>query len=296
MNAINVKCEKCDIDFLKRICHIKRRKLHFCSKQCSDLYRTGKLKNSVEVKCSSCNTPFFKQLSAFKKTNNHYCSPQCQSSHRTTKVSVNCTHCNSVYFIKKNLYTETRKNYFCSLSCYKQNKSEKKIEVECLICEKKFFKYHCKVLASPRHCCSVECAKILKRTKKDWGSNRSKLEMYVEERLKKDFNLKFLFNEAKIGYELDIHIPELNSAIEINGITHYKPIYGENILKKKIEIDQNKADECKKQNIELSILNVSEDKNYPYVLERRYNEIKKLILKRIKITNYISDKQLSLEL
>lgn len=295
MKASNVKCEKCGVDFLKRICEIKRRKRHFCSTECSNNRRGSEHKSSIEVNCKGCNKFFYKKYYFVKNSENHYCSKQCHSKSLITRVEVNCAQCNCSFFIIKSLYKGSDKNYCCSVPCAAKFRT-KKVEVNCLICDKKFFKSFDRLAKRPRHCCSPECAIVLVKFHKNWGGRRSKLEIYVEERLKKEFNLNFLFNETTIGYELDIHIPDMNYAIEINGITHYEPIYGESILKKRLEVDQNKANECKKQNIELSILNVSGDKNYPHVLERRYNEIKNLILERIMLLNYNQDNSISKEI
>jgi hypothetical protein len=66
------------------------------------------------------------------------------------------------------------------------------------------------------------------------GYNRSKLEIYLEQELIKLYStLEIHFCRSDtIGSELDIYIPSLKLAFEINGIFHYKPIFGEDKLKK----------------------------------------------------------------
>lgn len=56
------------------------------------------------------------------------------------------------------------------------------------------------------------------------------------------------------GYEADIGIPELNLAIEWNGIVHYKPIYGQPKLNKIQQRDAEKQKIATSKNIELIII------------------------------------------
>lgn len=58
--------------------------------------------------------------------------------------------------------------------------------------------------------------------------------------------------------ELDVYLPELSLAIEVNGPTHYQPIYGEESLKATINRDKLKAAECKSLGITLIVLDISE--------------------------------------
>jgi hypothetical protein len=281
MRTPNCKCENCGNDFYKLTAEIKRRKHHFCTVECSNLSKQGKIKNVFEVQCSNCNKAFFKPFCNLKNSDKHFCSRQCFGKFNITQVKVKCNMCKEDFFIKQSRFKKSGQKFFCSRECSSKHHT-KKVEVVCLICNKNFLKPFDRIAKRPRHCCSPECAVILVKSLKDWGGRRSKLEIYVEENLKKDFHLNFLFNETTIGYELDIYIPEINYAIEINGITHYEPIYGESIFKRRIEIDQQKLEECKNKNIKLDILNVSRDRNYPNILRKRYLEIKNLILERLK--------------
>jgi hypothetical protein len=49
----------------------------------------------------------------------------------------------------------------------------------------------------------------------------------------------------------------MNLAFEINGIFHYKPIYGENKLKLTQLNDQKKIDACIKKRISLIVIDIS---------------------------------------
>jgi hypothetical protein len=77
----------------------------------------------------------------------------------------------------------------------------------------------------------------------------SKFENWLQEQLPKDYpNICFVFNDCvTIGKELDILIPSLNLAFEINGISHYKPIYGMESLERTQISDRLKRDLCYKK-------------------------------------------------
>ena len=55
------------------------------------------------------------------------------------------------------------------------------------------------------------------------------------------------------GLELDIYIPNINFAIEWNGIYHYKNIR-ENLLEKTQEKDKRKVKKCSELNIDLYVV------------------------------------------
>ena len=71
----------------------------------------------------------------------------------------------------------------------------------------------------------------------------SKLERFLYEELKKDGYLieihkKHLFNKVKM--HIDLLLPKNNVAIEIDGVSHYKPIYGADVLAKTQFADNEK--------------------------------------------------------
>ena len=75
------------------------------------------------------------------------------------------------------------------------------------------------------------------------AKNGSKTEIYLVEELRKnghvvEFHRKRLIPNEKL--EIDIFLPQLKTIIEINGISHYEPIHGEDKLQKKIKSDQTK--------------------------------------------------------
>ena len=98
-------------------------------------------------------------------------------------------------------------------------------------------------------------------------------ELLVEEYPK----LKIIPNDKNMlnGYEADIAIPEINLAIEWNGIVHYKPIYGNKKLSKIQQRDKEKLKIAEDKGIELIIVPdlVSTEK---YVKEA-FQNIKRII-------------------
>ena len=245
------------------------------------------------VKCLTCGIDFYKKPSQIKRSSSNFCSRECKWKHQDQKVEVKCLTC-GIDFYKSLFEIKRSSNNFCSIKC-RGNYQDKRTEVQCQNCNKLFLKQSCEIQKSPRHCCSIQCFKTLAKYNKNWGSSRSKLEIYVEKKLTEDLELNILYNKTSIGYELDIHIPELNLAIELNGITHYKPIYGLDALLKRQEIDRLKAEECVKRNIKLIVINVSEDKDNKRTLEKRYNEIKSLILNRFEEYKQQSSQPITLE-
>lgn len=288
MKDPNVKCLSCGVDFYKLPSEIRRYPNHFCSKNCMHTYRTKK----IETECAYCKKEFYKKPSDMKCTK-HFCSNDCMRLFTSRKVQVICQNCKLEFNKKPSSIRYT--NNFCSNKC-RGAYHNKKVEVQCFNCSKIFMKDFRFIKKNPRHCCSIDCSRMLAKTKKNWGSTRSKLEKYVEKRLIEELDLNILYNKNSIGYELDIHIPELNLAIELNGITHYKPIYGEKALHRRQEIDRLKAAECIKQNISLIVINVSNDKSNKSTLEKRYNNIKALILNRIKLYKYFSNQPIAIEI
>ena len=87
----------------------------------------------------------------------------------------------------------------------------------------------------------------------------SKLERWLQEQLPKLYpDLEFHFNRTDaINGELDIYIPGLKLAFELNGIFHYEPIYGPEKLDKMQTNDARKFQACLERGIELCIVDVS---------------------------------------
>lgn len=76
------------------------------------------------------------------------------------------------------------------------------------------------------------------------GKNGSKLERFLYSELEKggykvEFHKKYLIQNENL--EIDMYIPELKTIIEVDGPSHFLPIWGEEKLQKQIKADNNKS-------------------------------------------------------
>jgi hypothetical protein len=92
----------------------------------------------------------------------------------------------------------------------------------------------------------------------------SKIEKWLQLELPRLYpDLEFLFNKKQtIDAELDIYIPSLALAFELNGPVHYEPIYGEKRLKSAITNDKRKFLACAERRIDLCVIDICKIKNF----------------------------------
>ena len=190
----------------------------------------------LPCKCYKCHKPFLKKKHAIvqflngskKKYKIKYCSQRCASSHAIRKHAL-------VHQI-----------------------------VNCLQCSSLFKKETSHINRSPNHFCSKSCATIYNNTHKKHGTRRSKLEVWLEQQLPSLYpSLEFHFNRKDaINAELDIYIPSIKLAFELNGIFHYEPIYGPKKLAQIQNNDQRKYQTCIEHGIELCLIDVSKFKHF----------------------------------
>jgi len=171
-----------------------------------------------------------------------------------------CRRCNKPFYkkthlIKWHLNKNPNYNFFCSHSC---NSGFPGKEVTCKNCNKKFIKQNC-ALNTKNNFCSKSCSATYNNTHKLFGIRRSKLEAWLEDKLTKLYpELKMHFNRKDtINSELDIYVPKLKLAFELNGIFHYEPIHGKDLLKKIKNNDNRKFQACLEQKIELCVIDSS---------------------------------------
>jgi len=178
-------------------------------------------------------------------------------------IPLKCDSCQQNFermqkYIKSNLKLRSYKNHYCSNAC--QNKLNKtKKEVNCKQCNKIVFKDLNQLKKYPNSFCSSSCAATYNNTHKTHGCRRSKFEIYLEQVLPNKYpSLEFHFNRKDtIFSELDIYIPNLKLAFELNGIFHYEPIYGLDKLDQIKNNDNRKFQACLEQGIELCIIDTS---------------------------------------
>jgi len=162
-------------------------------------YTKANLQDLLPLECIECGKTFYKTKSHIHKETNSreynacsFCSHKCMGPSRMSRVDSVCKQCGALFTRQ---FSQVRsKNLFCSSSC----------------------------------------AAIYNNLHKTTGSRRSKLEVWIEQQLLEKYPEPcFHFNRKDaIGSELDIYIPELKLAFELDGIYHYKPIHGQSKSRK----------------------------------------------------------------
>lgn len=185
-------------------------------------------------------------------------------------ISIECTICKNIFQrskknILKNFVDIQSNSQYCSSKCLGIKKTEKSfINVSCLNCNKDFKKSLKEIKRTSNNFCSKSCAATFNNKNKTHGSRRSKLEIYLEEQLTLLYpNLEILYsNKQIIGSELDIYIPSLKLAFEIQGIFHYEPIYGQEKLEQIQKNDLEKVAKCKELDIKLICIDTRNQKRF----------------------------------
>jgi hypothetical protein len=167
-----------------------------------------------------------------------------------------------------------QKLLFCDQKCFHDynNCKEKLI---CCQCGVEFLKSLSQLKKTKNSFCSQSCAATYNNTHKTKGNRRSKLETWLEEQLTILYpNLEILYsNKTTINSELDVYIPLLNLAFELNGIFHYEPIFGESKLNQIQNNDSRKFQACLENGIELCIIDTSQHKYVKPSTSQKYLDI-----------------------
>jgi hypothetical protein len=206
-------------------------------------FDNAKSKDLLPLKCYQCNNIFYKnkqEIQAIKNPNlkdtGKFCSLKCCGYYQQCFKTFNCTNCETPI-----------------VKMLKEIKKSK----------------------SGNHFCSQSCAATYNNKHKSFGTTRSKLEVYIEKQLTSlysDLNIHFNRKDT-IGSELDIYIPDLNLAFELNGIFHYEPIYGVNKLQQIQENDISKSKACHDHKIDLCIIDTSHQKYFKESTSKQYLDI-----------------------
>ena len=151
------------------------------------------------------------------------------------------------------------KHVFCSNKCVAKFRDNSKT-FECHVCKTAFIRQRSQLKSkSGFQFCSKSCSAQWNNSHKTKGTRISKLEVWLSIRLPSLYpGLEFQFNRKDaIESELDIYIPSLKLAFELNGIFHYEPIYGEKKLASIKSNDDRKFQACLERGIELCIIDSS---------------------------------------
>lgn len=185
-----------------------------------------------------------------------------------TIIKTFCKNCNKLIERRKsyNSLQKTNKNSFCSRKCLANFYRKYPKEINCKQCDNII------INPGPKLFCNNSCSAKYSNTHKTIGIRISKLELYLKEELLKLYpDLDFKFNDkSTIQSELDIYIPYLKLAFEINGPTHYLPIYGQSKLKAIQKNDKLKKAKCKERKIKLITINTSKQKEFTIKSSQKY--------------------------
>ncbi len=188
--------------------------------------------------------------------------PVCElSNYRSRdKVPLSCEYCNKTFELSKHevqtAFTSSRNVCrFCSRKC-SQNSQNTKVDMNCHFCNKGF-KANISQRTGKRTFCSKSCACRYQNNNKTGNHSRSKLELWIESKLANSYpNLIIQYNDRKtINAELDIYIPSLALAFELNGIFHYENIFGN--LESVQNNDKKKFIACYNAKINLCVIDTS---------------------------------------
>lgn len=190
------------------------------------------------------------------------------------RLPMRCLVCGETFYQLKSLIQQQLKskpstNRFCSLKCMGINNRVTKVVCKCDQCGKKIEKLPSRLSESGKVFCSKSCNTIYYNLHKHTGSSRSKLEVFLEQELPKIFpDLEIQYNDRELcnGLELDLYIPSLHIAFELNGPVHYHPFYGKTIEEREQKYsdihrkDIEKQRMCNEKRIDLYIIDVRQYK------------------------------------
>lgn len=175
-----------------------------------------------------------------------------------------CLHCNKLFPLEKyrvQRAAERGTGKYCSQTCARHARRTSQ-EVPCANCKTIFRKHGVELKRTSNHFCSRSCSAQFNNRHKNLGaSRRSKAEDYLSDLISRDFpSLEIIQNDRALlssGLEVDIIIPRLKLAIELNGPVHYFPLYGEIKLEKIRASDTTKQIELQAIGYNLLVVDIS---------------------------------------
>jgi len=316
---VDVQCPECSKKFQRRKNYIKRSNSSFCSHECANKHRSNKIKiycklcgkeimlypKRIKANGNFCSQSCIAKFYQLRNPNPRTINPITKSQYDKLKTPMNldefnilkgndpvplvCIACYKPFTQKKQLICRAIEQYsnvgYCSRRCCNADKSTL-VQINCEECNKKILKYPSQIIKN-KHCfCSYTCAAKFRNKNKTTGCRRSKLEAFLEAEIKSRYpSLNMVCNEVHLlgGLELDFYFPDLKLGIELNGITHYEPIYGIDRLTRSKDSDKRKMILCYEKGIELAVIDTSSAKNMTVKNgEKFWNEVNNILSPLIK--------------
>jgi len=225
-----------------------------------------------------------------------YTPEEYNNSTPETDIPLICVGCDHIFYVKKKTIENNKWGHrtfdFCNSECRREHRKKNiMITTNCTNCNTVITKLYS---ASKRHkntFCSHSCSTIYLNSHKTFGYKRSKLEIWIEEQLTQIYP-ELLINYNKkdiINSELDIYIPSLSLAFELNGIFHYEPVFSnERLISTQIN-DSLKFKKCIENNISLCVIDTSQQKYVKPSTSQKYLDIiTKIINENLILKNNIN--------
>lgn len=179
-------------------------------------------------------------------------------------IELECNQCKKIFTRIRSVYERKKRDgcrlVFCSVRCSVKYKKLNRATatMECGFCNKTVVRVRAEFEKSKSGniFCDRSCAASYNNRNKKTGHRRSKLEAALESYIQQTYpELVMLCNDKSvIGSELDFYFPDLRLAIEINGIFHYEPIYGNDKFEKIKNNDKQKMFACREAGVELAVI------------------------------------------
>lgn len=196
----------------------------------------------------------------------------------TDTFPVECDGCGKTFHRTKRSIirhkAQEKKKAFCSDMCSHSSRNQS-VTKPCEQCGLPVVRHANQVRKHPKSFCNRSCSAMYRNANKIQGVRRSKLEAWLEQQLLALYPLlEFHFNRKDaINSELDIYIPSLKLAFELNGIFHYEPIFGSEKLGQIQNNDQRKHQACNERGIELCLIDTSSLKYFKPEKAKKYLSI-----------------------
>ncbi len=259
-NRIETNCDNCGKTIYKEKELFAKNKRNFCSQEC---FRTSS--PPVKLNCEHCGKEIYRLHSQYINNKQNFCSQECSNLH-VSRVEVECHNCGKKLYKSPSRCNES--NNFCSRECLYSSLSSSTVNVtlNCCQCGKEVVKSPYSIKRNKNNFCSMSCSAKYNSMHKTTICKRSLLEGWIENQLSQMYpELDLEFNNRKImddGLELDIFIPSLKLAFEINGYFHKYPVFGKKSFLKIKNKDYTKLYSCLIKGLKLVVVDSSEQTNF----------------------------------